>query len=275
MDAHMPWRPEPEDVAAALGGDAADPALRLALALGQREALAHALGIERLDENSLRGLGLAYDAAVRNLDRGTGELMGLLREENLVEGAFVAVVADHGEHLGEHGRLSHQMSLYDEVLRIPMVIRWPGTFEGGRVETAQVRLQDLHPTILDAATVPHPPSTARDARTLAERPLVGRPLLAAFYRPIVYLDESRASFPGAPAEAFVPFEVSIHGHQDPVGAPGARKLLRWIRSPAGATAFLEEEDLFDLAADPREMRDLLKEGSQEERAAAERLASGL
>jgi len=275
MDAHLPWRPTREDLSAVHGASSSDPALPRALALGQKEALAHLLGIERLDAETLRGMGMAYDAAVRKLDRGTGRLMGLLREEGLVEGSFTAVVADHGEHLGEHGRLCHQMSLYDEVLRIPMVIRWPGVFEGGRVETAQVRLQDLHPTILEAAGLAPPPGTAKDARSLRESPIQGRPLLPAFYRPVVYIEDARSSYPGVPDAAFLPFQITILGHQDPVGTPGARKLLRYVRAPMGGTATLEEEDLFDLAADPRETKDLLQDGALEERAAAERLAAGM
>jgi arylsulfatase A-like enzyme len=274
MDAHLPWRPEREDLAAVLGEAAHSPAVSRALQLGQKQALAHLLGIEPLDPEALEGAGMVYDAALRKLDRGTSRLMGLLREDRLLEGAFTAIVADHGEHLGEHGRMSHQLSLYDEVLRIPLVIRWPGHFEGGRQEAAQVRLQDLHPTILEAAGIAPPAGTARDARTLTESPLRARALLAAFYRPVVYLADARASFAGAPEEAFLPFQMTILGHQDPVGTPGARKLLHYVRSRGGETAVLEEESLFDLASDPGETRNLLQDGPAEERAAAERLAAG-
>ena len=275
MDAHLPWNPEPRDLSAVHGERAAAPGLRRVLGLGEKDAMAHTLGIRTLDAEALEGAGMAYDAALHRLDRGTGALLGLLREDGLLEGSLVAIVSDHGEHLGEHGRLSHQMSLHDEVLRIPMVVRWPGVPGEGRVEEAQVRLQDLHRTILDAASVPCAPAAGRDSRSLAGRPLAGRPLVAAYYRPSVWLESAMGFYPDAPAKAFRPFHVGLLAHQDPVGAPGARKLVRASYLAPGDAAAVDEDALFDPAADPDEARDLLRDGPPAERAAAERLAAGL
>ena len=137
-----------------------------------------------------------------------------------------------------------------------------------------MRLQDLHPTILEAAGAAPPAGTAKDARSLLAESLAGRPLLAASHRPTVWLEEARASFPDAPERAFDRFLVTLQAHQDPAGTPGARKLVRSLRAVEGNGLVLAGEDLFDLAADPGETRDLLESGDPAERAAGDRLSGG-
>jgi arylsulfatase A-like enzyme len=275
MDAHLPRIPRAEDLVAVTGKAEPPEEVRRALEVDQKRAMRHLLGVERIDDATLAGMATVYDAAVRRLDARTAALEGMLRDAGLLEGAFVAVVSDHGEHLGEHGKLNHQFSVHDELLRIPMVVRWPGRLQGGRTVEEQVRLQDLHPTILEAARVPAPPGTGLDAFPLTEVPLRARALVAEFHRPLPYLRDVRDSHPDLPARFFSPFFVTLLAHQDPVGRPGARKLVvHERRSPEGEIA-VEREELFDLAADPGETRNLLADPSPADAAAARRLAEGL
>ena len=90
--------------------------------------------------------------------------------------------ADHGEGLGQHGLLDHAAHLYEEQVRVPLIVRWPGVIPAGvRVETA-VGLVDLAPTIAEFASVDFGPNTdglslARALRSGAEpapRTLLGR-----------------------------------------------------------------------------------------------------
>src|SRR4029077_12529025 len=60
----------------------------------------------------------------------------------------LAVVADHGEEFGEHGGGSHGLTLYEEVLRIPMFVRWPGKVPAGTRIDRPVRLSALSDTLL-------------------------------------------------------------------------------------------------------------------------------
>jgi uncharacterized sulfatase len=163
------------------------------------------------------------------------------------------------------------MSLYDAVQRIPMVVRWPGRLEGGRIERAQVRLQDLHPTLLEAAGLQPPPGTALDARSLCEEPLRARHHSAQFFRPLPFLAEAMREFDGAPASAFDRFQITIRSEQEPTLTPGARKHLRYERRTIAGDETVEREELFDLAADPGELRPLAASG---ERAAELRRALG-
>jgi arylsulfatase A-like enzyme len=271
MDTHLPWTPLPEDVRAVLGGAAPTKDVERALALTEKDAVAHLLGVKRVDAATLAGASRAYDAAMHQLDRATGEIALRLRAAGILDDAFVAVVGDHGEHLGEHGRMSHQMSLGREVLHVPMAVRWPGRLDGGRVEKAQVRIQDLYPTILEAARVPVPAGTGKDATTLAESPLRSRVHRASFQRPLPFLQEAKNVFGDADPAAFRDFDVSLFSVQDPADAPHPRKLIVRERAAGDGAAVVAGAEMFDTAADPGETRNLLADPSPDDRAAVERL----
>jgi arylsulfatase A-like enzyme len=87
-----------------------------------------------------------YDGELLELDAVLGEL---LADWDAARGdSVIAVTSDHGEYLGEHGLVEHTYLLYDEVLKVPLVLRAPGLGAGVRVEAA-VQLQDLYATLLE------------------------------------------------------------------------------------------------------------------------------
>ncbi|MBI5240632.1 MAG: sulfatase-like hydrolase/transferase [Elusimicrobia bacterium] len=88
-----------------------------------------------------------YDEAMARLDRNLAPLLDRLDRPDLRGRVLVAVVGDHGEELFEHGGVDHGLTLYDEVLRVPLLLRLPGA-PARRVDF-QVRTLDLMPTLLD------------------------------------------------------------------------------------------------------------------------------
>jgi hypothetical protein len=95
-----------------------------------------------------------YRAEVSYTDAVIGEFVAALDRRGVLDNSWVVVTSDHGEEFWEHGALLHGHSLYDEQLRVPLVIIpprdhvWNGAFDrGGRV-TSQVRLEDVGATIL-------------------------------------------------------------------------------------------------------------------------------
>jgi len=92
-----------------------------------------------------------YDGAVAYGDREFGRLLRGLRERGLYDGALVAFLSDHGEEFLDHGGWVHGHTLFDELVRVPLVVKLPGRREAGRRVAAQVQLVDLLPTILRAA----------------------------------------------------------------------------------------------------------------------------
>jgi arylsulfatase A-like enzyme len=92
-----------------------------------------------------------YDGEIRFTDDNLGAILGELRARGMLENTLVVVTADHGEEFFEHGQKGHQKTLFDEVVRVPLVMSWPRRLDAGRVVRDQVRTIDLMPTLLDAA----------------------------------------------------------------------------------------------------------------------------
>jgi len=91
-----------------------------------------------------------YDGEVAYVDAAVGKLFAGLKTLGLYDSAVFAIVADHGEALGEHGEESHGFFLYDETIHVPLVIRLPiGRATGAQID-ASVGLVDIAPTLLRA-----------------------------------------------------------------------------------------------------------------------------
>jgi arylsulfatase A-like enzyme len=95
----------------------------------------------------------AYDSEVAEADEGVGRVVRLVRARR--PGAAIVVTADHGEEFGEHGGRYHGTTVYEEQVRVPLVVAGPGVKPGTRVDTV-VQTIDLLPTVLSALGIPRP-----------------------------------------------------------------------------------------------------------------------
>lgn len=98
----------------------------------------------------------AYDAGVRYTDQQLGRVLTALRTANLDRDTIIVVTSDHGESLGEGGRLGHG-NLYDTDLHAPLMIALPRGERGGTRVTDQVSTVDLVPTLIELAGLPEDP----------------------------------------------------------------------------------------------------------------------
>lgn len=101
---------------------------------------------------------LAYESAIAALDAEIGRLANALDRRGLGDETIVVVTSDHGESHGERGLFAHGNSLYDETLRVPLVISFPGRVPFGAHVWHPVSLRDLPATIADLARLPARPS---------------------------------------------------------------------------------------------------------------------
>jgi len=99
-------------------------------------------------DEALHCLRAAYHSEVAYMDQQLGRLFDELRRLGLYERAFIAVLADHGEFLGEHGFFNHSYRIDPELIEIPCLVKWPGQGEA-RVVDLPVSQIDLFPTILE------------------------------------------------------------------------------------------------------------------------------
>jgi arylsulfatase A-like enzyme len=96
-----------------------------------------------------------YDAEVMSLDAALRSFFSALDERRFLDNCIVVVTADHGEEFQEHGLMGHHQTLYDEVLRVPLIFLVPGHATGAAIDPI-VSLTDVAPTLLDLAGVPSP-----------------------------------------------------------------------------------------------------------------------
>lgn len=148
--------------------------VRVDMAGLKRFGRAHGLYDPEFDEALLGWIRDNYDAEIAYTDEVLQRLWDALLVEGLGERTLIVVTSDHGEGLGDHGAISHGSVLFEEVLRVPLVMRVPaGHFPSRRIE-ALVSTVDVMPTILDLLKIPS------DGLRLQGRSLVplleGRPL---------------------------------------------------------------------------------------------------
>jgi len=125
------------------------------------------LGPRGFDEPVLGGNRDLYDGEVAYVDRQVGRLLDGLASRGLLDTTLVALVADHGENLGEHGLLYRHVGLFDTTTHVPLLVRWPGPPRPGRRFDGLVQTIDLFPTLLAAAGLPVPPQDGIDLRRLS------------------------------------------------------------------------------------------------------------
>src|SRR5579862_6680968 len=97
-----------------------------------------------------------YDAEVAYTDTAIGRLLADLRASGRLDRTLIAVAADHGESLGEHGEQTHGVFVYDATMRVPWIL-WAGPRLRQAASDGTVRLIDLAPTVLDLIGVAAPP----------------------------------------------------------------------------------------------------------------------
>ena len=102
-----------------------------------------------LDDDEREYVSLVYDAGIRRMDEGLGAFLEAIEEIFAGEDLLVIVTSDHGEALFEHDVLGHGQVLYSEVLRVPLVVRFPGGRPGRSSQPASGL--DIVPTVLQVA----------------------------------------------------------------------------------------------------------------------------
>lgn len=179
----------------------------------------------------------SYDGEIAKVDEQVGRLLQELERRGLSDSTVVAVAADHGEGLGEHGELTHGLLLYEPTLRVPLLVKGPGL--APRVVETPVSLADLGPTLAGLAGKALPGT------------LDGRDLSAAL----------REGKEPAPADVYAETQYPAVFGWSALSAL-RRRNLKYISSP--------KPELYDLDRDPKEAANLA--GSQTTDGFAGRLA---
>jgi arylsulfatase A-like enzyme len=185
-----------------------------------------------------------YDAEIAYADRELGRFFDELKARDLYDRSLIILFADHGEAFYEHGRWQHTITLYEEIIRIPLILKWPGNSPVGRVKVP-VSQVSIFPTVLEAAGVDFGPMRATGLKQ--------------------FVNES-----GTPIEPEAMVSECVTTWKPELGAirkvslrNDTTKYIATFRTTAESAITIGEildEELYDLTRDPDEMRNLL-EGS--------------
>jgi len=231
-------RYDPAAVPAPLGGPAelADrPAILTAAS--QKSYAGIARGFAEYSAAEIQGIVAAYYAMVSLVDDEVGRILATLAQLGLADDTLVIFTSDHGEMLGDHALLLKGPMMYEGATRVPLMLRWPGRLPAGARRADLVQWLDLDPTILDAAGLP-PLARGQGASLL----------------PLARDDDD------APRRgwAICEYRDSGHPYDPPVHVTmlrrGDHKLI--VHHGPPATARRRTGELYDLAADPQEQRNL-------------------
>jgi len=195
-------------------------------------------GLRSIDARDVDHLIDLYDAGLRQTDEELERLFAFLRERGELDTSLIVLVSDHGEEFLEHGSVLHGQNQHAEVLRVPLIIRYPPLLKPMRI-ASPVSLVDVVPTVL--ALLGQPPMKGLDGKDLS--PLWNEPsdeTIATF--------EQRALFTGA--------------DHSPTQLPDESKMFNITRSiRKGHFKLIYDtntgaRELFDLRTDPGEKVDV-------------------
>jgi Arylsulfatase A and related enzymes len=177
-----------------------------------------------------------YLATIRAVDENVGRVLDYLEREGLADNTLIVYSSDQGFFLGEHGWFDKRW-IYEESLRTPLLMRWPGVIEPGRVDRHLVSNLDFAETFLEAAGVPVPAEMQGRSLLPLLRGEAPKDWRTAFY--YQYYEFPR------------PHHVQPH-----YGVVTDRYKLVHFFGP-NADAFAPE--LFDLQSDPQELRSVYED----------------
>lgn len=90
-----------------------------------------------------------YDSEIYYTDHSIGKLLAALDAMHIKDSTLVVLVADHGESLGQHGYVGHGRHVFEGIIHIPFIVRYPGHVKAGQVVDTPVSIIDVTPTIVD------------------------------------------------------------------------------------------------------------------------------
>ncbi len=196
----------------------------------------------------------AYESEVRYLDHSFGRFIKGLQDAGIYDECMIVVTADHGEELWDHGHRDHGTSLFDEMVRVPLIIRYPNSWKirPERVSTAAGHV-DVAPTMLAAIGANTPPS------------FVGTDL---------YLLLTDPKLRNANRHAYT--EMDRRGLDLEAISDGKNKVIR-RRSAQGSALRLPTSDppqhqYFDLVDDPRERSPTFSQDNRDHTSLLDRLS---
>ena len=203
----------------------------------------YVMGGYELDGSEHKTLEAMYNGELAYTDYRVNELCDFLSDKGILENTLLIITSDHGDELGEHNLLYHSLCLYDTILRVPLIIRYPEFFKRGAAIKEQVQLLDIFPTILDMLGL-HEDMSDMDGRSFlggSQREIA----IAEYFGFHRTVERIKELFPGLNHDVLEKYDRRL-------------KVIRtnehkFIQVPN------DTDELYDLNSDPGEQRNIIHE----------------
>lgn len=197
---------------------------------------------ERVPEEIAKLARESYYARVEWTDRQIGGVLDALRASSFADNTVVIYTSDHGENLGEHG-LWWKNCMYDSGARVPLIISWPARWPGGQSRAGACQVVDLVQTIAELGQIKASPDWNGDSMV----PWLDRPSHP-------WKDRAVCEF----YSGYIASGITMIREKD----------WKYVYHARANERFGPERELYHLAADPKELRNLAKDPGQQGRLAA-------
>ncbi|MFQ5706802.1 MAG: sulfatase [bacterium] len=194
-----------------------------------------------LNNDEIEALQCIYDEELAYVDFKIGQVLNFLRQRHVLDDTLLIITADHGEHFGEHNLYSHVASLYEPVLHIPMILRYPRLVEGGMRSEKLVQLVDIFPTVLDLLDLQYTGDLPLHSRSLLSEGHESRDLYAEWEGRVPHFVRNRLG------KNVHPEDLKLYTTKQNMIRSGKFKLIVNARDQA---------ELYDLEQDPLEQTNL-------------------
>lgn len=191
-----------------------------------------------ISDRDLEHVLALYEGELEWTDRQVGRILDDLRAHGELDDTVVVVLSDHGDEFFEHGNIGHRRTLFEEVLRVPLVLRYPAGLPAGITSDAVASIHDVPATVLELVGIDAPDGLlsrslvplARDDAPASEGRAIGR-----LVDPLLVPTEHGMGQRLRIQEVFVRWPIKI------------RRMREWVdptpvTPPGGRDALLEEAD---------------------------------
>ncbi|MFQ5865394.1 MAG: sulfatase [bacterium] len=241
LEPHLPYNPPQKFLARFLS----DKITKKQIKSLNLDPLPYIAGTEEKAEIDFEILTALYDADINYLDSLIGSIYEVLAGTNLLEETILVIVADHGENLGEHGLMSHFYCLYDTLIHIPFIVRFPAELPKATKIAEIVQPSDIFPTLAALVGLEnHLPVEQLEGRNVLDSNQVNDHRIAVSellgVNPPL---EVVAKKTGIPENELSKFDKKIVALRD--------KQYKYIQDSLG------NEELYDVELDPHETRNII------------------
>lgn len=155
---HLPYNPQkPYDTKFFPDGYSLSPAAAERLEIVKNKVIIRK-GNLKFEKEDMIPIKALYDGEVRMADEIVNDIYSFLKNQGILDQTIMIITADHGEELLDHGLIGHASTnwggqLYDEVIHVPLIMRYPDLFPQGKVIDEMVEMIDIMPTIFEISGI--------------------------------------------------------------------------------------------------------------------------